>query len=86
MFAAAYTTAEGNEPLTLDFVFAAGATPVYEFACCELYGLIQVLLPLSAALTPAGAVTSPAPRDPMAAAPQPSDCSQDDPCNDPDND
>ena len=65
MFAAAYTTAEGNEPLTLDFVFAAGATPVYRFASCELDEHIEVLLPLCAALISPGAVTPPSPHDPM---------------------
>ena len=65
MFSAAHATAERNNPLRLDFVFATGATPVHKFACCELYVLIQVLLPLKAALISAGAVTSPAPRDPM---------------------
>ena len=65
VFAAAYTTAEGNEPLTLDFVFAAGATPVYQFASCEFDEHIEVLLPLCAALIPPGAVTPPSPHDPM---------------------
>ena len=87
MFVAACTTAKANSfyawPVLDNLVFRGGAPFVHELASCEFDDLIQALIPLCTTLIPPGAVTSPAPRDPMddprAALPQ---CQHDNPRKD----